>query len=204
MKRYLQNDSGFSLVETLVATFIFALIAGMSVVLLNSYQTSRTALDAADAKLAQLEVARNILRDDYFAAINRPVRDEFGGVLLAFEAGQHMEDGQRQRLVRSGDIGAKLNGTISEVKRVELVLADNKLLRRTYMRSDVVQDTPFQDQTLLEDVSRLSTRYLLDGVWVSEWGTTAASSSLPRMAELSIEFDGGQRAQMMFLIGTSS
>ena len=204
MKRYLDSDGGFSLVETLVATFIFALIAGMSVVLLNSYQTSRTALDAADAKLAQLEVARNILRDDYFAAINRPVRDEFGGVLLAFEAGQHMEDGLRQRLVRSGDIGAKLNGTVSEVKRVELVVEDNKLLRRSYVRSDVVQDTPFQDQTLLEGVSRLSMRYLLDGVWVSEWGTTVASSSLPRMAELSIDFDGGQRAQMMFLIGASS
>lgn len=199
----LSNEHGFSLVETLVATFIFALIAAMSVALLTSYQTSRVALDEADARLARLEVARNILRDDYFAAINRPVRDEFGGVLVAFEAGQHMADGSRQRLVRSGDMGAKLNGAVSQVKRVELLLADNKLLRRTYGRSDLVQDTPYQDQTLLEGVARLTTRYAVDGLWISEWGTTVAASSLPRLAEISIEFETGQRAQMMFIVGAS-
>lgn len=203
MKQGLSNEHGFSLIETLVATFIFALIAAMSVALLTSYQSSRVALGDADERLAQLEVARNILRDDYFAAINRPVRDEFGSVLLAFEAGQHMEDGRRQRLVRSGDMGAKLNGTISEVKRVELLLADDRLLRRTYVRSDLVQDTAYLDQTLLEGVSRLTTRYAVDGVWVTEWGTTVASSSLPRMAEVSIEFKTGQRAQMMFIVGAS-
>lgn len=203
MRQELSNEYGFSLVETLVATFIFALIAAMSVTLLASYQSSRVALDEADARLAQLELARSILRDDYFAAVNRPVRDEFGGVLVAFEAGQHMADGKRQRLVRAGDMGAKLNGTISEVKRVELLMAGDKLLRRTYLRSDLVQDPSYLDQTLLEGVARLTTRYALDGIWVAEWGTTVASSSLPRMAEVSIEFESGQRAQMMFIVGTS-
>ncbi len=203
MRQDLSNEHGFSLLETLVATFIFALIAAMSVALLTSYQSSRVALGDADARLAQLEVARSILRDDYFAAVNRPVRDEFGTVLLAFEAGQHMEGDRRQRLVRSGDMGAKLNGTISEVKRVELLLADDRLLRRTYVRSDLVQGTAYLDQTLLEGVSRLTTRYAVDGVWVTEWGTTIASSSLPRMAEVSIEFKTGQRAQMMFIVGAS-
>lgn len=203
MRLRLSKDHGFSLVETLVATFIFALIAAMSVALLTSYQSSRVALGDADARLAQLEVARNILRDDYFAAINRPVRDEFGGVLLAFEAGQHMADGRRQRLVRSGDLGARLSGTVSEVKRVELLVSDNKLLRRTYSRSDLVQGTQFLDQTLLEGVAQLTVRYAVDGVWIAEWGTTVAASSLPRLAELSVEFESGQRAQMMFIVGAS-
>lgn len=204
MRVCLKSDSGFSLVETLIATFIFALIAGMSVALLTSYQSSRTALGEADARLAKLEVARSILRDDFFAAVNRPVRDEFGSQLVAFEAGQHMDAGIRQRLVRSGDLGAKLNGTVSAVKRVELVLDDGALIRRTYVRSDIVQDSPFLDQVLLEDVRRVSMRYAADGVWSTEWGTAVSVSNLPRLAEMTLEFESGQQAQMTFLIGNVS
>ena len=200
MKRF-KNEAGFSLVETLIATFIFALISAMAVALISSYQSSRVSLRAADEKLATLEIARAIIRDDYFSAIQRPVRDQFGSQLTPFEAGEHMLGGVRQRLVRSGDMGAKLNDTLSEVKRVEYLINDGVLTRRTYGRSDIVQGATPTNQTLLSGIRNLNIRYATEGVWTEEWGTSLAASDIPRLAEMVIEFEGGQQTRMTFLIG---
>lgn len=201
MMNQLKKDAGFSLVETLIATFIFALMSAMAVALISSYQSSRVSLKAADEKLATLEIARAIIRDDYFSAIQRPVRDQFGSQLTPFEAGEHMLDGVRQRLVRSGDMGAKLNGTLSEVKRVEYVVDDGTLTRRTYGRSDIVQGTTPTDQVLLLGIRNFSVRYAAENIWTEEWGTSPAAGDLPRLAEMVIEFEGGQQTRMTFLIG---
>lgn len=197
-------DDGFSLTETLVATFIFAVVGAMGVALLSSYQSSRVGLIEADEKLAQMEVARAIIRGDLFAAIERTVRDEFGTVQTSFEGGQHMLDGLRLRIVRNGDMGARLNGALSEVKRVDYLLDGQKLIRRTYVRTDLVTGARNTDQTLLEDVAGLTIRYASNGVWSEEWGTNAAASELPRMAEIAVTFRNGQQASMTFLVGAAS
>ncbi len=201
MVKRVQSDAGFSLVETLIATFIFALVSAMAVALISSYQTSRSSLKSADEKLSALEIARSIIRDDYFAAIIRPVRDQFGTQLPPFEAGDHMLDGVRQRLVRGSDAGAKLNGAISEIKRVEYLVEGGTLIRRTYNRSDIVQDATPTDQLLLANVEDLEIRYNAQGLWTEEWGTTRGLNDLPRLAEMVIEFAGGKQTRMTFLIG---
>ena len=204
MTQSARSEAGFSLVETLIATFIFALISAMAVALISSYQSSRTSLKVADERLATLEIARNIIRDDYFAAISRPVRDEFGTILTPFEAGQHMLDGVRQRLVRDGDMGAKLNGTLSEVKRVEYLVDDGSLTRRIYSHTDIVQGDEPVDQPLLSGIISFQLRYAAEGVWTEEWGTAQTASDMPRLAEMLIEFEGGQQSRMTFLIGRPS
>ncbi len=196
-----KSDSGFSLVETLIATFIFAIISAMAVALISNYQTSRLGLQSADERLAQLQTARAVMRDDFFSVVNRPVRDQFGAMLSAFEGGQHMGDGIKLRLVRGGDAGAKLNGTVSQVKRIDYMLIDGNLTRRTYVRPDTVPGGRYTDQRLLEGVEAAELRYASDGIWSDEWGTNAAISPVPRLAELSLRFLGGQEMRMTFVVG---
>ncbi len=198
----LQNEHGFSLVETLVATFIFALITAASVALLTGYQDGRISLKDADEKLAKLEMSRAILRRDFLAAVVRPVRDELGGVLQPFEAGEHMPDGMQLRLVRAGHMGAKIHGNLSQVKRIEYLFQDRKLIRRTYIRSDVTPGARFQDQVLLTDLEQVSFRLATDGIWSEEWGTIGRTSSLPQMAEIRLQFEGDRYATMAFIVGT--
>lgn len=195
-------DAGFSLVETLIATFLLAIVSAASVALLTGHQNTGLALRDANGKLAGLEVTRVVMRNDFFAAIERPLRDEFGDLLPAFEGGPHLLDGVHLRLARDGHMGAKLSGTASQLKRVDYRVQDDALVRRTYARTDQTPEAIFQDQTLLTGIETFSLRFAAEGIWVDEWGTGANITELPRLAEARFVFDSGRTASMTFLIGS--
>lgn len=198
------DGRGFSLVETLIATFIFALVSAMGVALISNYQSSRLGLMSADERLVQLDTARAILRNDFFAAINRPVRGEFGDPLIAFEGGTHMLDNVRLRMVRNADAGAMLKGTKSTLKRIDYLFENNSLIRRSYIQTDTVTGGGFSDQILVDNVESMNLRYAAEGIWSEEWGTAPAANVLPRLAEISLEFITGQSLRLTFLVGTVS
>lgn len=198
------DGRGFSLVETLIATFIFALVSAMGVALISNYQSSRLGLMSADERLVQLDTARAILRNDFFSAINRPVRSEFGDPLNAFEGGDHMLDNVRLRMVRNGDAGARLNGTMSTLRRIDYLLENNSLVRRSYAQTDTVTGGNFSDQILVDNVESMNLRYAADGIWSEEWGTAPAVNALPRLTELSVQFTNGQSLRLTFLVGATS
>lgn len=204
MPEIYSDRRGFSLVETLIATFIFALVSAMGVALISNYQSSRLGLMSADERLAQLDTARAILRNDFFAAINRPVRSEFGDPLNAFEGGPHMLDNVRLRMVRNADAGAMLNGTTSTLRRIEYLLDGGSLIRRSYAQTDTVPGGGFSDQVVVDNVESMNMRYAADGIWSEEWGTALAINALPRLAELSLEFSSGQSLRLTFLVGAVS
>ncbi len=198
------DERGFSLVETLIATFIFALVSAMGVALISNYQSSRLGLMSADERLVQLDTARAILRNDFFSAINRPVRSEFGDPLNAFEGGDHMLDNVRLRMVRNGDAGARLNGTTSTLRRIDYLLENNSLVRRSYAQTDTVTGGNFSDQILVDNVESMNLRYAADGIWSEEWGTAPAVNALPRLTEVSVQFTNGQSLRLTFLVGATS
>ena len=201
MNKGLAGDHGFSLVETLVATFIFALVSASGVAILSGYEQSRIRLAAADSQLTELDRAKALIRADLFAAFDRPLRDQYGGAMPGFEAGDHMQAGTLLRLVRGGNPAAKLFGNMSALKRVEYAVMDGFLVRRTYDRTDAVTTTDIVDQPILSDVQSVSARYAAEGVWVEEWGTLPSNSALPRLAEITIAFRSGEDVKMMFLVG---
>ncbi len=204
MKRTLRKDAGFSLVEMLVATFIFAMVSASAVAILSGFESSRIRLQDASSQLAALDRARAIMRADFFAAHNRPVRDEFGDTIAAFESGIQMPEGALLRLVRGGNPAAALFGNMSALQRIDYMLAGETLYRRIYDRTDIVTAADFIDQELVSGVQSVSLRYAADGIWVEEWGTLVNSSDLPRLAEVSIIFRSGQEVKMMFLVGTKA
>lgn len=203
MNKGLSEDNGFSLVETLVATFIFALVSASGVAILSGYEQSRIRLAEADSQLTELDQTKALIREDFFAAFDRPLRDEYGGVVPGFEAGDHMPSGTLLRLVRGGNPAAKLFGNMSALKRVEYVVLDGFLVRRTYDRTDAVTTTDIVDQPILSGVQSVSTRYAADGIWVEEWGTLPSSFALPRLAEITVSFRSGENVKMMFLVGNA-
>lgn len=198
------GESGFSLVETLVATFIFALVSASGVAILSGYEGSRLKLAEADAQITEFDQTKALLRDDFFTAYNRPTRGEFGGTLVAFEAGHHMSAGTLLRLVRGGNPSAKLFGGMSAMQRVEYALLNGALVRRTYDRTDVLATTEYVDQQILSGVQAVSIRLLAEGFWVEEWGTLESTNGLPRLAEITITFASDDDVKMIFLVGNAA
>ncbi len=204
MGRSFASDAGFSLVEIMVATFIFAFVSASGVVLLSGYQEGRLVLAAADERLATVEHARALIRDDMLSAVPRTMRDPYGGTLPGFEGGSHLPDGILLRFVRNGHMGALLAGDRSALQRVDYVLTGDTLIRRTYAHTDVTPETPVKERILLEDVQSVDVRYESQRVWALEWISGGRGDvTLPNLAEMTLRFGDGRRLLFTMLVGGS-
>ncbi|TNE66120.1 MAG: type II secretion system protein GspJ [Alphaproteobacteria bacterium] len=197
------NDGGFSLVETMVATFLFALVAAAGVAILSGYQSGRMGLQAADERLAAVDMARALMRADMLEAVNRPVRDPFGGAGSAFEGGVHLGAEGLVEFVRGGNMGARIGGGESAVDRVDYRFENGQLVRRAYARADRTVDTPFTDRVLLSGLQKAEVRFDADGIWIDDW-RGRDSGSLPKMAEFTLTFDTGRSLRLLFMVGTGA
>jgi len=200
----IRGDSGFSLMETLVATFILALVSAAGVMLLSGYQEGRLVMKKADERLAELEIARSILRDDLLSTIQRRVRDEYGSRPSGFQGGTLLDESKVLRLVRGGNQGAMISGDISALDRVEYLFEDGTLTRRRYERADITLETNFTERPLLTGLEEIELRFDANGTWIADWGLQGELGELPRLLELTAHYAGGRSLSMTFMVGARS
>jgi general secretion pathway protein J len=85
MARFVLHDqrraaAGFTLVEILVALFIFAIVGLIGTQLISRVTIQQTVLSERGARLIEVQRAMQILRRDFMQIQNRPVRDGFGDI----------------------------------------------------------------------------------------------------------------------------
>lgn len=197
----IKGEAGFSLVETLIATVIFAIVSASGVMILSSYQEGRLGLAAADDRLADFDVARALIRADMHMTVSRPVRDALGGGLTGFSGGTPINDGVLVSFVRNGDMGALIQGGKSTLKRVEYRHIDGNLIRRTYAQTDITPATDVRDTVLLSGLDKIGVRFEAEGIWLDEWGTAHGVSAPPNLTEFRFQFSNGRSLHLMFQIG---
>lgn len=188
-------QTGFTLVETLVSLFIFALLSAAGVALL-SY--SAKAQGFASARLDDVAAVRRmgaLLTSDLAQATGRLPRDDMGRAHPAF-------DGQAasMELVRGG--WDNLDGAPrASVQKVEYRLAGGRLERIAYPYIDGAAAMP--PLVLLDDIRALHLRYRdKDGKWRERWDPTRPTE-LPRAVELVLDSETGT-IRHLFLVGTGS
>lgn len=197
----LHMDSGFSLVETMVATLIFAMVSTAGVMILSGYQDGRLALASADERLAQLELAKATLSADLLHATFRPVRDELGGRSHSFEGGDNLPEGVKLKLIRGGAPKALFDGERSALERVEYLVVDGNLVRRSHARTDITPNTPVMEQRVLAGVEGLSLRFEAEGQWANEWRGGNLGVSLPNLVEMTFEFANKRSLSLTMMVG---
>ncbi|MFC4348030.1 type II secretion system minor pseudopilin GspJ [Kordiimonas lipolytica] len=196
----IRNDAGFSLVETMVATFIFALVSAAGVALLTSYQSGREMLQAADGRVSEITLAREVIKADLLAALDRPARMEMGEV-RGFTGSAYLPDGLKLSLVRGGGMRAVLDTGESALERVDYVLEGDKLVRRTFKRTDITTANKPRDRVMLEGVKAMALRFESEGQWIEEWRPEVALKPLPNLAELSFQMANGRSLRFVLLVG---
>jgi len=198
----LKDDFGFSLVETLVALVIFAAVSTAGVSVLSGYQKGQNSLLAADDFTANVQTVHSLIKADLENILKRPVRDEFGGVEVAFASNVDEEKMPLLRFVRGGHFAAVVSKTAPAIQRVEYWLKDNMLIRRSYDRPDRVVDTSFRDRVILRDVEKLSLRFQKDTIWLTEWSPVLGEVTLmPDLVEMSISLTGRGGFQSVYAVG---
>lgn len=176
MSRRRLRESGFTLIEVLVAMAIFALIGIVSAALLNRILDARSLSQERAERLGALQRAVLRLERDLLQANGREIRNGFGDAVPALI----LEDGTRVEFSHHGWRNP-LELARSEVQRVSWSLdEEGALTRRFWSVLDRAQDSAPRTQTVLAAVEDLEF-VLLDmegGSW-RDWPPDRAAPALP-------------------------
>ena len=197
---------GFTLVELLVALFIFALIASISMSFLYQTLDSKTVLEGRTAKLQELKLARQLIKMDLVSLVRRPTRGTYGDApTLSFSGGQRGRGEPFLSLVRAGSGNPGSFQPKSNLQHVQYLLSGENLVRRVRLRLDPASATPVDDFIIMTGIERLEVQFLVGGLWQNRLGLgPAGASEFPTAISLNIESDTFGSLNQYFLIANGA
>lgn len=181
-----RRQRGFSLIEVLVATAVFAVVAALAWGGLNAVIRARSALVEQQQDFQRTLRAVGSLERDLLAAVARPVRGNYGEPLPALRG-----DGDHIELTRLG-FASSLVEARSALERVVYQQDGSTLKRGRYAVLDRAAATTAEFTTLRDRLRRLHLRYLDEqGNWLDTWPRRDdPPEALPRAVEFRLDIDG--------------
>ena len=206
-----QREAGFSLIEVLVAVAVFAAVSAISVGLLAGALRSKEQGEAALERLAAVQRAGALLREDIGQIVPRSARTEEGLVdprLFAADI-----DGTEQ--VRRAGAGREIlvltrtgwtnPGGVqprSTLQRVTWVLEEDALYREVRAYPDAAPGLEPRRQRLVEGLSEVRLDMLVGGSWTGRARVLAdgeAAMSPPDAVRLGYQISGLGRVEHVVL-----
>ncbi len=201
LKHTTPRAAGFTLVEMMVALFVFALLATAGSAVLLSGLDAKETFAAREASLGRLYVARAIMKADFGQAVDRAVRDPDSGQSLGgFTGGYDLNQERLVSLVRSGWTNPSAALPRADMQFVRYRLEGDVLMRRAYARLDATGDTPYQDRALLAGVEAIEIRYFDGARWSPRWPVSARTGRLPRAVSVELELAETGAVRQVFLV----
>ncbi len=198
------RESGFTLVEMMVALFVFGLIASSAVMLLRFSVDAESVSRARLENIAEMRRFTAVLNADLAQAVPRTSRSEEGARRGAFEMRDSGAPTMLMRLTRGGWTNFE-DAPRSSLQRVEYHLAGNQLERRTHAMLD--GSSAGEGSVLLRGVTAARLRFRgPQGVWSDEWAPELPGA-LPVAVEMTLETSQNGRAaapvRLMMLVGAN-
>lgn len=186
------RQSGYTLLEVMIALGLFALMAAGAYATLNNTLISIEAINAQTERVQRLQRALQTLGDDFSQLQPRPVRDELGqGYVPALEA-----DPRSEFLAELSRGGWRNPLTLPRptLQRVAYRVEDNELIRYHWRVLDRTLANEPVELALLDGVEALRVRYLVGEEWSEEWPPRAATGApglrlRPRAVEITLELE---------------
>lgn len=200
MSQIHHRQSGFTLIEVIIAMAIFAIVATLSYTGLQSVINSKTRTEASLDRLKQLQLSMLTIGTDMQQLVDRNGKDALGGVLrkltthevdtvISFTRGGWRNPAHRAR---------------STLQRVTYYIEENTLYRRYWYHVDRADDEQFVDRELINNIDELNLRFLDDkDAWSESWPSDeniahGANTPLPKAIEINlIMSDWGQITRLI-------
>lgn len=179
------KQQGFTLLELLIASIIFAIMAimaygGLDNVLRNS-RSSEQALD----RLRQVQQSVSVLNRDFSQIIHRPIRDEYGNTRPYLIAGNNIDNAIE--FTRGGRVNPA-NLLRSSLLRVAYQFDDEKLIRLQWPKIDRAQGDEAKKTVLINNVEDFSIRFMdQNAKWQEQWPPLNAVAGSTELTLLAIE-----------------
>lgn len=215
--------SGMTLVEVLIAMLIFALIAAAAALSLRLAADARDQLSVADKRIAEIEIARALIREDLAQVVARRTRDEFGDAFgAAFLGGVETRsrppvagEALLAAFVRGGWTNPDYEAPRSSLQFVEYIARGGALIRRTRPFLDDARGQPRVERVLIADARDISIMFLGEPVaaatqggdpdagWHAGWPLPGAAfaDAPPRAVSFTLTTERYGRLRMAFWIG---
>jgi general secretion pathway protein J len=195
-------ESGVTLIETLVALFVIAIMATAGAIMTSQAVRGARVVEAKGGKSTDLSIAAGMIRDDLAAIVLRPSQDE--GQLeppALFEGFAPRHDGRVMAFVRNGwaNPAGEARG---DLQRVEYRYAGGALVRQSWSTPDPVRGSAVAETVVIDGVSSLSVRYARGDRWLTEWVSLAGGNvPMPQKAELTFRFAPEEELTLLVLVG---
>ena len=188
MKSAIHQHNGFSLIETLVAISILALVSVSATAIMSNFLSGTNTVGMVTERMAGMMKFREQLSDDLFHAVVRPSgKQEKKSV---FDGGFENED-CFLRLTRRASPLAEIDRSRTDIEHVFYCIDEGILERRVYDRPDAIATTRERAYRLISDVTDLDIRFFVNGDWQTEWQTPphaiydGSIAQLPDLVEVS-------------------
>ncbi|MGQ3890983.1 GspJ family T2SS minor pseudopilin variant LspJ [Legionella sp. CNM-4043-24] len=196
-----QSQTGFTLIEILVALAVFGILAAITSSTMYYAFTTRTRVTEQAEYIVKLELAITLMERDAQQAVIRPVRGNDMGVFPIFVGQSGYTEFTRGGLVNPG--GEEKRSTM---KRVAYLCANNKLIRRSWPSLDTTDRGQYMDTVLLSRLKACRFAYLNKNQDVlPEWrhgqaDPRADDEPLPKAIQLSLTLESWGELNLLFIL----
>ena len=196
-----QITKGFTLIEILIAMFVFTILASIVLVTINHILTWRESLERNMEKLTKLQVAMTIIERDFQQMLNRPVLTATNTTedALVFSRNQ---DRIQINFTRMGYVNPLNVENRSTLQRVGYEYKDQTLSRITWFALDRVEEENQGKRILLENVSDFNWKFYDEkNISYNIWPPTARdSNTIPSLIVLSFNLAGWGKVERYMVI----
>jgi general secretion pathway protein J len=186
--------NGFTLLEILIALFVFTLLSLILTQVLHNVITVQSVTERNAERLHALQIALLMISQDIEQSVNRAVLDVSGKEQAAF-----IGMPAKLTLTRVGFANPGGMLTRSNMQRVRYVWHDTALWRETWQALDQAPDALPQSRCLLTDLTQARFQYLdKRNTFHDDWPDVSdLNQPLPRAVRVKLTFsDGGEVSQL--------
>jgi general secretion pathway protein J len=202
MKNNLSTANGFTLLEVLIALFVFTLISIILTSSLHSMFNIQAHTDKSANRLAELQLSLLLISRDLDQSIDRPIINAEGSTEESFQGRSNSIT-----LTRGGFANPDGASLRSSLQRVSYALDKKNLTRTLWSALDRTAKTSSKSRTLLHDVSELTFEYLdKSGNFNTSWPgpNASAADTFPKAVKMTVTIDGwGSLTQLYVMNGSS-
>lgn len=198
---------GFTLVELLVAIFIFAIVGAIAMGGYNQLVKQSDIVAAGAARMRAVQSTIQRLTLDFSSLEPRPVREPMGGSLEPALFADKRTKEEVAQLTHSG-WSNPAGVPRSTLQRVSYRLEDEKLIRDYWIALDRTMNSEPESAVMLDKVKRVELRYMDNNhAWHEQWpplGYSAADRTMlrPIAVEVTLELeDWGELKRLIEVAG---
>jgi len=193
------KNSGFTLIELIIAIFILVIISGIIVSGISITMRSEKQISERSDFTAKLQMAMIIMARDMRQFVYRPVINNDSAIMPALI---RPYKNQIIEFTRAGFINPLGMSQRSELLRVAYQLQNNNLVRITWRALDRAPNSKPSDRIILSSIKNIKLRYLNNNRQFVKPPTSSAprSTLVPLGISFDFEFMDGRHIKRFFAI----